>query len=205
MAGSDDYQRLVSDIKENGLIEPIWLLDNKILDGRNRYKACIDAGVTPEFKEYEGDDALSFVLSLNLSRRHLNSGQCAFIALKIKPILRARKKERQKKKEKWIKERRKEFKPSERCSCFVCGSYKSVTEAHHLIPLHWQYDNSINPPIHDHVWLCPTHHKIVHLNGESMLRSNQTFHAETPMTQRDKVDEITYHWVMKYIEVNSND
>ena len=48
------YSDLVADIKENGLVESIVLHEGKILDGRNRYNACNDAGVEPNFVEYEG-------------------------------------------------------------------------------------------------------------------------------------------------------
>jgi ParB-like chromosome segregation protein Spo0J len=41
---------LVASIKEIGLEHPIVTLDGKILDGRNRYAACLVAGVTPAFK-----------------------------------------------------------------------------------------------------------------------------------------------------------
>lgn len=74
---------LVADIKENGLIEAIILHEGKILDGRNRYNACNDAGVEPNLVEYEGEDALSYVISLNLNRRHLNESQRAMIGAKL--------------------------------------------------------------------------------------------------------------------------
>ena len=77
------YSDLVADIKENGLIESIILHEGKILDGRNRYNACNDAGVEPNFVEYEGEDALSYVISLNLNRRHLNESQRAMIGAKL--------------------------------------------------------------------------------------------------------------------------
>lgn len=77
------YSDLVADIKENGLIESIILYEGKILDGRNRYNACNDAGVEPSFVEYEGDDALSYVISLNLNRRHLNESQRAMIGARL--------------------------------------------------------------------------------------------------------------------------
>jgi ParB family chromosome partitioning protein len=74
MAG-DDYTALVADIAEHGLIEPIWLYQGKVLDGRNRLRACNDLGFVPEFREYTGDDPQSFVVSLNLVRRHLTREQ----------------------------------------------------------------------------------------------------------------------------------
>ena len=67
--------KLVADIKENGLIMPIETYQGKIIDGRNRYKACLEASVEPEFNEWNGKGSLiSHVVSLNLNRRHLTSG-----------------------------------------------------------------------------------------------------------------------------------
>lgn len=95
MMNEDDFNRLMEDVRENGLQEPIWLYEGKILDGRNRYKACQTLGIAPELRKYQGNDPLKFVMSLNLARRHLNSSQCAFVALEVERVLAEEAKERQ--------------------------------------------------------------------------------------------------------------
>ena len=79
------FHALVDDIRENGLLEDIYIdSDGLILDGRNRYRACLEAGVEPTFKNWNGRaDALLFVVSKNLRRRHLTEGQRAMIAARI--------------------------------------------------------------------------------------------------------------------------
>ena len=77
------FAALVADIQANGLNHPITLLDGMILDGGNRYKACIEADVTPRFVKYEGNDPVRFVLSENLERRHLDAGQRAAIVATV--------------------------------------------------------------------------------------------------------------------------
>jgi hypothetical protein len=71
---------LANDIKTHGLVEKIITFEDKILDGRNRYLACLKAGVDPVFEEYDGDNPLQYVVSKNLHRRHLDVGQRAMIA-----------------------------------------------------------------------------------------------------------------------------
>lgn len=78
-----DLQTLADDIATNGLQTPITTLDGKILDGRNRYRACEIAGVDPTMEEYIGGDPLGFVISHNLHRRHLTEPQRAMVASKL--------------------------------------------------------------------------------------------------------------------------
>lgn len=75
----ESFDALVSDIRANGLREPITLHDGMILDGGNRYRACLAAGVEPTFVAFTGGNIVSFVLSANLHRRHLSAGQQAAI------------------------------------------------------------------------------------------------------------------------------
>ena len=93
-----DFAALVEDIRANGLQEAIWLHpDGRILDGRNRYRACLEAKVDPRFRTWDGKGSLvSFVVSLNLRRRHLNESQKGILALKIEPLLAKEAEQRQK-------------------------------------------------------------------------------------------------------------
>jgi len=79
----EDFLAFVEDVKEHGMLTPIVTLDGQILDGRNRWKACEKLGIKPVTTEYDGDDPLGYVVSLNLSRRHLTPGQRAMVAEKI--------------------------------------------------------------------------------------------------------------------------
>lgn len=85
----DEYEQLKADIAKNGLREPIWIdADGKIIDGRNRHRACIDTGTPEQFRTWNGNGSLiNFVISLNLHRRHLEKGQRAAIALDVLPML----------------------------------------------------------------------------------------------------------------------
>lgn len=74
-----EFDALSEDIKANGLREPITLHEGLILDGGNRYAACVAAGVQPEFRQFVGTNIVSFVLSANLHRRHMTAGQQAAI------------------------------------------------------------------------------------------------------------------------------
>jgi len=77
------FCKLVEDIRVNGLLEPITRFEGKILDGVNRYRACLETGIDPLLKDYEGTDPLGFVISMNLRRRHLKESQRAMVAAKI--------------------------------------------------------------------------------------------------------------------------
>lgn len=83
LISGDSFAELVSAVRDMGLIEPIVLYEGKILDGRNRYRACIDAEVEPRFEQYTGDDPFGFVIAMNLARRHLDEAQRAMCAARV--------------------------------------------------------------------------------------------------------------------------
>lgn len=109
-AGAGDD--LMADISEFGLLERIVLLNGEILDGRNRYSALYaiaklgglyagqrisEVDLVPEsqlgrtlFTEFTGHDALEYVLSKNLHRRHLNESQRAMVASRIATMRQGR-------------------------------------------------------------------------------------------------------------------
>ena len=89
MMPESDLEEMAADIKENGLLNPIEIFEGKIIDGRNRYRACQKIGLRPRFYEIqtgEDFDAVSYVLSLNLHRRHLTTSQRAMVAVKVEKV-----------------------------------------------------------------------------------------------------------------------
>ena len=48
MMSADEFSALVEDIRVNGQRQPIYIHDGKIIDGRNRYRACQQVGIEPD-------------------------------------------------------------------------------------------------------------------------------------------------------------
>jgi hypothetical protein len=82
------FDELVADIKANGLRERVDLYQDKIVEGRNRYRALQQLGLAdrPDFyrnvlhaigpKERIDDETIrAYVISKNIHRRHLTSAQ----------------------------------------------------------------------------------------------------------------------------------
>jgi hypothetical protein len=84
-----EFDALVADVAVNGLLEPIVMYEEQILDGRNRYRACLECGVEPRFDEYTGNDPFGHVISLNFHRRHLTASQKAIVFAKIAKLTEA--------------------------------------------------------------------------------------------------------------------
>ena len=86
-----DFEKLENDLKQNGF-DPkyqIWIYENEILDGWNRYNICSKLNIPFIKKEFIGseEDALKFVLRSN-HRRNLSSSQWAVIAVESEDVVR---------------------------------------------------------------------------------------------------------------------
>ena len=78
MMDDERFGELLADIEMNGQREPITLCDGMILDGRNRYRACVDLDIEPLTRDYDGDP-WAFAWSLNGARRDLEATVRALI------------------------------------------------------------------------------------------------------------------------------
>jgi hypothetical protein len=91
-----EFEQLKADIKEHGQRLPVWTYRGRIIDGRNRYRACRELGMEPSTQEWDGNGSLvAFVWSLNGPRRHLGKGQLAAVAVEMLPWLEKEARERQ--------------------------------------------------------------------------------------------------------------
>jgi len=94
LMSESELQELAEDIRANGQREDIIVYQARILDGRNRYRACLLADVMPRFKQYVGTEPIKAVLSWNLHRRHLTTSQRAAAATDALPLLEKQAEER---------------------------------------------------------------------------------------------------------------
>jgi hypothetical protein len=78
-----ELDALGEDMLQHGQREPIILYRGQILDGRNRYRACIVKGIEPKFMEGRPADPYAFVATANLHRRHLSDEQRGMIAARL--------------------------------------------------------------------------------------------------------------------------
>ena len=81
---------LRADVQQHGVREPVIQFEGRILDGRNRYMAARDLGLDFPVADFDGTpaEALAYVLSTNLHRRHLTESQRAAVAAKLSNMKR---------------------------------------------------------------------------------------------------------------------
>ena len=96
-ASSSELSAISKDIQEKGLQNAIVIIDGKILDGRNRIIACKRVNIEPFFRVWEpnGLTPTQWVISQNLTRRHLTKGQLACCAVEALSQFQKEARERQ--------------------------------------------------------------------------------------------------------------
>lgn len=90
-ASPEDFAALVASIEAVGQLEPIRTWQGQVIDGRHRLKACEQLGIEPVLREVRPEEVgggtgaalLSYVLALNINRRHATTSQRALAAAKI--------------------------------------------------------------------------------------------------------------------------
>lgn len=73
---------LGTDMKSNGQHNDIILYEGMVLDGWERYMGCLQMGLTPKFKKYEGPNPAAVAFGTNAIRRKLSSVQKALFGAK---------------------------------------------------------------------------------------------------------------------------
>jgi len=71
---------LAEDIKKNGQLFPIILLNGKIIDGRNRYLACLSREIEPKVISLNPAKPETFIASANYYRKHWTTHERAHFA-----------------------------------------------------------------------------------------------------------------------------
>ena len=83
-----EYDILVEDVRKFGLRRSILVTGpdaNVIIDGRNRLRAAIEAGVPPVFEQLADDaNPVAVIVTENVRRRHMTQGQIAILGALIR-------------------------------------------------------------------------------------------------------------------------
>ena len=89
-ANQEDFDRLVDSIRTNGFDRtlPVIVYNGEVIDGWNRVKACEQLGIEPRIEHFNGtdQDAMQFIIRSN-TRRNLNKGQWATIAVEASAMM----------------------------------------------------------------------------------------------------------------------
>jgi hypothetical protein len=110
----------------------------------------------------------------------LTVGQRAALASDLGQACREIHAVRKARKAAWVAAARSSFEASRRQPCAVCGRYESLTQAHHTFPLTVQFDMGVSQAIHEHDWLCPTHHTALHNIITALIANGQPRLAGIP-------------------------
>ena len=78
----DELDKLKASIKDQGLLNPICIHDDMVLDGWHRYRICRELDMDPD-ETFCDCDPVDYVLAQNMQRRHLTKSQTAAVIAEI--------------------------------------------------------------------------------------------------------------------------
>ena len=163
---------LLRDMRVRGQQLPIVLYEGKVWDGRARLAACIHLGLKPWLVPLRRKDPMTFYILSNYERcgEPKSDARKAVVAALERAGSPEGRTEAKAERVKWIKAARSEFQDFVRERpepCVICKKHVHFVHAHHSFPLSLQFECGLVEPVHDYQWLCPVHHKFVHviLNG----------------------------------------
>jgi hypothetical protein len=149
LAQGASFDALVRDMQLNGQHLPIVLYEGMVWDGRARLSACINLGIKPWLVPLRRRDPMHQYIISNYPRcgepRSPERNEVIDTLSKagspdFKDLIRGR-----------------------REPCAVCRKHIEFVHAHHSFPFSLQFECGVDEPIHDYQWLCPVHHKYVHV------------------------------------------
>lgn len=78
-----EYEELKASIAKDGVLSDVVLCEGKILDGRNRHRACLELRLSCPTTQWDGEcgDPYKYVVAMNSTRRHLTTVQLAEIGV----------------------------------------------------------------------------------------------------------------------------
>lgn len=162
----EGYGELLAGLRANGQQRAIALYEGKVWDGRLRAVGCDALGLEPRYRFLRKTDPIIFLLERH-TRYGAPSSPERHAALEILRQIRREewKAAARKQKSRWLAAARANFRSfSLRPKlCDVCGKYAEFCHAHHSLPLSLQFELGLEEPTHEHDWLCPTHHRWIHM------------------------------------------
>lgn len=162
------YDRLKKDMAARGQRRPIALYEGAVWDGRARLRACSELGLQPKFRfPKPKDEPISYLLVRHdrYGEPHSPERMAALTTLRRfydDDWVGSSKKQRTA----WLRKARNEFRsvaPLRTEPCAVCQQHAEFGHAHHSVPLNVQFELGIENALHDFIWLCPTHHRHMHM------------------------------------------
>ena len=94
----DEFRQLEENVLKDGITEPLVVWNGVLIDGHNRYKLAKKHNLGFEIREVSFDsenDAEIWIIKNQFGRRNLSTYDRAVLALRLKPVIAEKAKEKQ--------------------------------------------------------------------------------------------------------------